>query len=132
MTDWLLRRFDEMQVQFLVESWRFKQFPKPVRDFWQDHYLQYSDAVWVAGRRFDGSESSAAFDLIVDGEYRWVPLRGSASVKIDGQTLMPGERTSLKRGPHSADLGDEPAPGALVLAIGDPPGGGAQRFYKYF
>ena len=131
-TGWLLRNFDERQVRFLAQSWRVAQFPAAVREFWGNHYLPYRDAVWVAGRSFDGSERAPAFDLIADGEYRWVPLAGSTPVEIDGRTLMPGGRIRLGRGRHQADLGERPAPGALVLAIGEPPGDEGRRFYKYF
>lgn len=128
---WLLRHFDERQVRFLVQSWRFDQFPLEIREYWREHYLPYSDAVWVAGQSFDGSERTRAFDLVVDGEYRWVPLSGPTPVQIDGQSLTAGQLTRLSRGRHQADFGDQAAPGVLVLAIGDPPADEGQVFYAY-
>ncbi len=128
-TGWLLAHFNQRQVRFLVQSWRFEQFPAAVREFWSEHYLPYRDAVWVAGRSFDGSQRAPVFDLIVDGEYRWVPLAGPLSIRIDGQVLEPGQRTRLAAGRHRANLGDRPGPGVLVLAIADPPGDEGRRFY---
>ena len=129
---WLLRNFDERQVRFIVESWRIKQFPAEIREFFRDHYLPYRDAVWVAGSHFDGSQAAQAFHLIVDGEYRWVPLAGADSVRIDGRVLAPGSRIRLGRGRHEADFGQRPAPGVLVLAVSEPPSDEGRRFYKYF
>ena len=129
---WLLRNFDERQVRFLVDSWRLAQFPPAVRAFWGEHYLPYRDAVWLAGRRFDGSQRVASFDLVVDGEYRWLPSSGPTSVRIDDEWIAPGARVRLARGRHQVDFGDIPAPGTLVLAVGDPPGDEGQAFYKYF
>lgn len=128
---WLLRHFSERQVRFLVESFRLDQFPAAVREYWREHYLPYRDAVWVAGQSFDGSERTRTFDLIVEGEYRWLPLSGPTSIQIDGQALTPGQLTRLSRGRHQADFGDQAAPGVLVLAIADPPADEGQRFYAY-
>ena len=123
----MIEDFESRQVKFVLESWRLSQFPEDLRRFWDDHYQPYRGSVLVAGRYFDeGHADGGDFDLLVDGEYRWLPLAGNRSLSVDGHEVLPGGRVTLRRGPHRAE---DPGAGYLVLALNEPPGLAEQPFY---
>jgi hypothetical protein len=127
----LIERFQTKQVKFLVDSWRMRQFPGEVRRFWAEHYQPYRDSVWVAGRRIEG-EGIRDFELVIDGEYRWLPTDGSQTIEIDGTKLQPGDRIDLASGTHSARAASAQSPGFLMLSLNDPPGRAERAFYKSY
>jgi len=118
-------------ISFLVESFRLNQFPVELRRFWAENYQPYRASVFVAGRRLEGARGTrSAFELIVPGQYRWIPARGSHSVRIDGQLLEPGDVQSFDSGDHTAEFVEDVPEGVLVLALNDPPGLAPLQFYK--
>jgi hypothetical protein len=128
--DELIARFRAEPVHYLVQSFRLNQFPQPVREFWDDHYQPYRDAVFVAGRHLKGSAGeSIEFDLLVDGPYRWLPIGRALPIAIDGEPLAPGEVRLLRSGEHRASF-DGDVRGGLVLAVTDPPKLAPLSFYK--
>jgi hypothetical protein len=130
----LIARFRAEPVHYLVQSFRLNQFPTPLRVFWDDHYQPYRGSVFVAGRFLKGNAGeSAAFDLIVDGPYRWIPLGGDHAIRIDGEPLAPTQTRFLRRADaHSAAFEANGTRGVLVLALEDPPRDAPQPFYKSY
>jgi hypothetical protein len=123
----LIEGFESRQVHYLLESWRLKQFPGRVRQFWLDHYQPYRGSVLVAGRYFAAHEPVSNFELVVDGEYRWIPLSDARPLSLDGLQVPPGGRVRLERGPHRSE---DPGHGYLVLALAEPPGAAELPFYR--
>lgn len=124
----LVAGFESRQVRFVLESFRLKQFPPTVRRFWHDHYQPYRGSVHVAGRYFDTQERGVFdFELLVDGEYRWIPLTEARPLAVDGSVVPPGARVQLSRGSHRTH---DPAHGYLVLALNEPPGDADLPFYS--
>lgn len=126
-----IETFEQNQVKFLLESWRIGQFPEAVRDFWASHYLPYHDSVLVAGSHFQGPAGTRReFDLVVDGEYRWLPRSAGQAIEIDGVRLEPGLSMRLSRGAHLAVFPDDLPMGFLVLAVDELPVGQLASFYQ--
>jgi hypothetical protein len=125
-----IEEFVAKQVKYVVASYRLNQFPKLVRDFWQTNYIPYLGSVLVAGRRLDPSEDEQSFELVVDGEYLWLPSAPPAKIEIDGVEIATGGRVRLERGPHKASFDSSDAPGVLVLAMQEPPRAPLLPFYK--
>jgi hypothetical protein len=126
-TDELIADFESRQVKFVLESFRLNQFPTRLRRFWSENYQPYRGSVHVAGRYFAPEEpGDSSFELLVDGEYRWMPLAEPRPLVIDGTPVPPGGRVRLRRGAHSAQ---NPAAGYLVLALNEPPGAADLAFY---
>ena len=73
--------------------------------------------------------TSSVFELVVPGEYRWLPITGSQPITLDGQPLAAGETTYLASGEHVADFREDVPGGTLVLALEQPPGLAPLAFY---
>jgi hypothetical protein len=130
-TERLLRSFRETPIRFMVQSFRLNQFPVELRRFWAANYQPYRASVFVAGRHLEGEEGSeSAFELIVPGRYRWIPLAEPRPVAIDGRLLAPGEVITLDRGEYAAHFVESVPGGMLVLALDDPPGQAPLAFYQ--
>jgi MFS family permease len=126
----LIQQFRDEPIVFIVESFRLNQFPVEVRRFWSDNYQPYRASVFVAGRRLEGrGGSSSVFELVVPGEYRWLPVAGPQPITLDGQPLGAGEITYLASGEHVADFPEDVPGGTLVLALEEPPGLAPLAFY---
>ncbi len=125
-----IEEFQEKQVKYVVASYRLNQFPRLVRDFWQDNYIPYLGSVMVAGRRLAPSSEEQSFELVVDGDYLWLPSTPPALIEIDGVEVATGQRVRLQRGRHKASFDSSDAPGVLVLAMGEPPQAPLKPFYK--
>ncbi|MFV1977914.1 MAG: hypothetical protein ACC649_01045, partial [Myxococcota bacterium] len=126
----LIQQFRDEPIVFIVESFRLNQFPVEIRRFWSDNYQPYRASVFVAGRRLEGrGGSSSVFELVVPGEYRWLPVAGPQPITLDGQPLGAGEITYLASGEHVADFPEDVPGGTLVLALEEPPGLAPLAFY---
>jgi hypothetical protein len=126
----LIQQFRDEPIVFIVESFRLNQFPVEIRRFWSDNYQPYRASVFVAGRRLEGrGGSSSVFELVVPGEYRWLPATGPQPITLDGQPLGAGEITYLASGEHVADFPEDVPGGTLVLALEQPPGLAPLAFY---
>ncbi len=124
--------FIEKQVKFVVASYRMAQFPPIVQQFWQENYLHYRSSVLVAGKLFEGREESESFELVVDGEYLWLPHHPPAEIDIDGTRVTTGGRIHLARGRHVVRFEGGESPGILVLAMNEPPRAPLERFYRTY
>ncbi|MCP4036682.1 MAG: hypothetical protein GY733_07075 [bacterium] len=128
----LIREFEEQQVKFVVASFRLTQFPPLVREFWQRNYLPYRGSLLVAGRFLKAERDAGAVDLVVDGEYLWLPNNPPAEVSINGRRVRTGERVHLARGRHEVSFPKEATAGMLVLAMDEPPKLPLEPFYRDF
>lgn len=129
--DWVIERFREERVAFLLESFRLSQFPVEVRRFWDENYQPYSGSVFVAGRRLSGNRGEQAeFELVVPGAYRWLPLDGRQSLEIEGRVVAPGEIVELTDGLHRAAFVEDLSRGLLLLALNERPGEAPLAFYR--
>ncbi len=127
----LIQQFRDESIVFIVESFRLNQFPVEVRRFWADNYQPYRASVFVAGRRLEGrSGSSSVFELVAPGAYRWLPIAGPQTIRLDGQTLAAGEVIQLASGEHVAEFPEDVPGGILVLALEEPPGLAPLAFYS--
>jgi hypothetical protein len=117
----------------LVQSFRLNQFPVELRRFWADNYQPYRASVFVAGRRLAGARGETrAFEIVVPGRYRWLPLGGPQPVQIDGQVVGAGATLALDGAEHEVSFLEDASSGLLVLALNDPPGPAPLGFYKTY
>lgn len=129
--DDFIAQFRQRPIAYIVESYRMKQFPPKVRQFWDDHYVPYAAALQVAGFRVSGRDQDLVIDVIVEGSYRWVTSRqGSDGAIVVGTTVVqPGGTLLLDSGKHTVSKADPATSGSLVLAISAAPMGEAFPFY---
>jgi hypothetical protein len=129
----LIERFRAEPVHYLVQSFRLNQFPTPLRVFWDAHYQPYRGSVFVAGSFLKGNANeTSAFELIVNGPYRWIPLGDENAIRIDGEPLAPGQTRFLAAASHTAAFGSNGTRGVLVLALEEPPRDAPLPFYKSY
>jgi hypothetical protein len=132
-TRYLLGRFREEPLHYLVQSFRLNQFPPELRRFWIDNYQPYRASVFVAGRRLEGARGETrSFEIVVPGRYRWLPLGGPQAVQIDGERVEPGATLALGGAEHEASFLEDASRGLLVLALNEPPGPAPLAFYKFY
>jgi len=125
------KTFRNVPVRYLVDSWRLGQFPPELRRFWADNYQPYRASVFVAGRRLRGARGSEqAFELIVPGSYRWIPVGAPSTIRVGDLRLAPGEVTELSAGEHTARFEEDVPDGVLVLALAEPPRDAPRSFYE--
>jgi hypothetical protein len=130
---WMLGRFREEPIHYLVESFRLNQFPSELRRFWADNYQPYRASVFVAGRHLEGAHGQTRpFEIVVPGRYRWLPVSGPQAVQIDGEVVEPGATLALASAEHEVSFLEGAARGLLVLALNEPPGPAALSFYKFY
>jgi hypothetical protein len=117
--DGFIAEFRSRPIAYIVESFRMRQFPDKVREFWDEHYVPYAASLRVAGWRVTGSVRESAHEVIVPGTYRWIPggRFPEAFIQVDGQSLAPGESLHLDAGPHLVSRADGDAEGLLVLTL---------------
>jgi hypothetical protein len=129
----LMRRFRRVPVKYLVHSFRLQQFPPELRAFFAENYQPYFGSVSVAGRRFEGGRGDRAdFELIVSGDYRWIPFERAAALEIDGRRIEAGDVHSLAAGAHRAEFPEDATAGVLVMSLADPPARAPLAFYKRY
>ena len=116
--------FRRRPVAYVVDADRLYQFPEKVRQFWADHYRWYYGPVSVAGFEIHAKSEASSIDVIVPGQYRWVPFSRNqpASLEVDGQTIAAGSSAPLTVGRHPVTTRPAGAGGILVLALTSPPG----------
>jgi len=120
-------------VHYLVQSFRLNQFPTPVLRFWDENYQPYRDSVFVAGRRLQGDAGQKGeFDLLMTAPYRWLPIGGLYSIRVDGEPLAPGQVRVLRPERHSVAYETDGTRGVLVLALDEPPKNAPVEFYKAY
>jgi hypothetical protein len=130
-TRYLLGLFREEPLHYLVQSFRLNQFPLELRRFWADNYQPYRASVFVAGRHLEGVRGETrAFEIVVPGRYRWLPLGGPQPVQIDGQRIEAGATLVLGEAEHEVSFPEAASCGLLLLALTDPPGAAPLTFYK--
>jgi len=113
-----IEEFRRRPVAYVVESYRLRQFPDPIRSFLADHYVWYGHSLMIAGFGLDLAGEPQNVDVIVEGRYRWQPWNTGdlARVDVDGRQLGPLDEIELSRGPHRiAGLGERTS-GRLMLA----------------
>ncbi len=128
----LIHKFEHEQVKYVVASFRLTQFPPLVQTFWQENYLPYSGALLVAGKFLRAERDEGRVDLVVDGDYLWLPNEPPADVSIDGRLIRTGERVQLERGGHEVRFPKSTTRGMLVLAMDGPPKLPLRPFYRDF
>ncbi len=128
----LIREFEQKQVKFMVASFRLTQFPPIVQTFWQENYLPYRGSLLVAGKFLKAARDEGRVNLVVDGEYLWLPSAPPAELSIDGRRVRTGERVRLARGGHDVQFPQRDTAGMLVLAMDGPPKPPLQAFYRDF
>ncbi len=127
------QRFRGEPIKFMLQSFRLNQFPLELRRFWAENYQPYSGSVFVAGRHLAGARgATSAFELIVPGRYRWLPIDAPREVRIDETLVAAGGIVELAPGPHTAGFTEDATGGLLVLALAEPPGPAPLAFYKAY
>ena len=113
-----IAEFRNRPIAYIVESHRLMQFPKSITSFLQSHYVWYAHALLIAGFNFESTGETAELDVIVPGNYRWVPTSGhrDASIQIDGKMLQPLGIVELSVGTHPIQAADRETRGTLMLA----------------
>ncbi|MCH7600495.1 MAG: efflux RND transporter permease subunit [Myxococcales bacterium] len=128
----LIREFEQKQVKYVVASFRLTQFPPIVQTFWQENYLPYHGSLMVAGKFLKADRDQGHLELVIDGDYLWLPNKPPAEVTIDGKLVRTGERVTLARGGHEVRFSDRDTAGMLVLAMDGPPQLPLRQFYRDF
>jgi hypothetical protein len=129
----MMGTFREEPIKFIVQSFRLNQFPVELRRFWAENYQPYRASVFLAGRELSGGpDDPIAFDLIVPGRYRWLPLGSAHPIRIDGERMEPADTLVLATGQHVARFSADDSAGILVLAVEDAPGPAPLAFYKAY
>jgi hypothetical protein len=114
-----INQFRERPVAYVVESYRLRQFPAEIRDFLAEHYVWYARSLYVAGFRIDLPPGARReIDVIVPGEYLWVPefKERKLVILVGKDALPPAARISLDKGTHSVSGHQSGTSGRLVLA----------------
>jgi len=126
-----VQEFRSRPVGYIVESYRMRQFPDYVREFWDQHYVRYRGALYVAGFRVSGSAATDRIEVLVPGEYRWTvdTAPGSGELTVGGSVLRHNETIRLEPGVYAVSLGDPCAEGRLALALPLAPTSRSDSFY---
>ncbi len=117
-----IQGFRERPVKFILGSFRRRQFPKDIREFWRTHYVNYWPGVDIPGFNIRGkANTQLRFDSFVEGTYRWrvPPNKERARVVVDGVELAPNGLIELERGPHQLTFLDDVKNGVLVFKVED-------------
>ena len=117
-TSKFIDEFRNRPIAYIVESYRMKQFPTQIRQFWASHYVWYGESLYLAGFRLDGADAPRMIEVIVPGIYRWdIDSTGaSPALRIGGKYIEAGETVELARGTYEASVTDGKSRGRLLLA----------------
>ncbi len=112
--DWI-EEFRSRPIAYIVESYRLRQFPAEIRDFWSKHYVWYARSLYIAGYNIAGPRE---VDIIVPGRYRWDadPTSAAAALQLGNTLVQPGAEIELAVGSLPAHAVGEDAKGQLILA----------------
>jgi hypothetical protein len=118
----IVDEFRDRPVAFMippVSPW----YPAELREFWGSRYVHYRGAVHVPGRHVRGGPGWAgAFDVLVPGDYRWLPEAEAAGpLEVVGRRVEAGHTVLLDEPRVYALRLPEGGAGLLVLALPDPP-----------
>jgi len=129
-TDAFIDEFRRRPVAFVIDADRLGYFPEKVKQFWTDHYRWYYGSVFVAGFDIRPEATVDSVDVIVPGQYRWIPSppHKDAALHVNGNTILAGGGAMLEAGVHRFTSQPAGAGGSLVLAVGTSPG---QRIYPF-
>jgi len=125
--------FDSRPIKFIVSSYRLRQFPDRIGEFWRQRYVRYGAAVWIPGRRLRGQDGThSEFTAVVEGSYRWLLPEGHppVAVIVDGRTVEPGDSIHLARGRHQLELAVPVKGGVFAYAVADERPAPAESFYS--
>ena len=113
-SDWI-KEFRDRPIAYIVESYRLRQFPHEIREFWSKHYVWYARSLYIAG--FKIAEQTEV-EVIVPGRYRWDadPTSPTSQLKLGTVLLEPGDEVELALGSLPAQPVGEGARGELLLA----------------
>lgn len=107
----------ERQVAYVVDSYRLRQLPPSILDFFGSHYVWYRHSLFVAGFRVQLNGNSQVVDVIVPGRYRWDEslVTPGAGVRVGPFDVPPGGTVALAARPYEVTSPDV-AIGTLILA----------------
>ncbi len=131
-TDWMLDQFRGRPVGFILESYRLREFPRPVQEFWWDAFVFYRHGVAVPGRHLTGEAGDVRrFEVLETGEFRvhLTQANEGARLRVAGRTLGDGESIRLEKGEYTIEFVDGIERGMIALALNDPPGQRWESFY---
>ena len=126
--DWI-EEFRDRPIAYIVDSYRLRQFPEEIREFWSKHYIWYARSMYIAGFNIAGP---VEVDVIVPGRYRWDadPTSPTAALQLASELLEPGAEINLAVGRLPAQTVGEGAHGQLILAdLPKPTRDGSPFFY---
>ncbi len=129
----LIGEFRERPVAFLLDSFRLRQFPPEIQEFWVSGYRPYYESVLIPAvqlRGRPGEEDSVS--ILVPGKYR---LRhdgeaGNPYLRLDGTSLLARDTIELVAGSYRIEYLREVDRAELLFAVTDPPKPAAHPFYK--
>jgi hypothetical protein len=124
--------FRNRPIAFFVESYRMNQFPPQVRQFFADHYVWYAASVFVAGYELLPNVAERRIDVIVPGQYQWVPSDHfpESKARIGDQLLRPYSTVRLDTGVHL--LSSASSPSAGILLFGELPSTGRDSYPAFY
>jgi len=129
----MIAEFRGRPIGFLIRTFRWRQFPESVRQFWDEHYVPYSGSLYLAGTSIDDTRAPQFdFEVIVPGTYAFYSSDTEALIWIGSAELGPGETIRLEAGYHRIDRSQSGRDALLALAIQAPPGPINDDFYRAF
>ena len=107
-----------------------REYPRNVQALWEEHYVAYAGAVFVMGFKLGGDSISDSVDVLVAGNYRWIPahLPGNWSLQVGGVLFTDESPRWLEAGVHRVD-GSAGVASKLVLALPVDPDDAIHLFY---
>lgn len=118
------KSFRELPVAFMIDSFRLALFPEPIRQFWANTYVRYTDGVMVPGRYVHGIAGTVIpFEALVAGEYTFHLPEGhpAETITVGGQLLKPGGIIQLPAGRNDIVLQGAIDIGLVALRLAEPP-----------
>lgn len=115
--------FKQRPIGFLIQSYRLKQFPEAMRQFWDEHYVAYSGTVRLAGTSIDDTDlPTFKFEVLVPGAYVFYSNDIGTLLRIGSTELSPGDSIRLETGYHTINRSQAGGNALFALAIPEPPG----------
>ena len=130
--DKFIEEFRSRPIAYFVESYRMNQFPPAIREFIDEHYVWYQHGLFVAGFPVGPARGRFDADVIVAGNYRWVPSRPQdvGAIKVGLTEVAPFESIYLDIGGYPVESLTQASIGSLMLAdLPAPSRGTFEGFY---